>query len=1229
MKKDFFIVGIGASAGGLEAIESFFKNLPSDSGAAYVIIQHLSPDYKSLMGELLGRHTKLPIYRAEEGMAILPNSVYLIPPRKNMTIYERRLYLTDQTKSSIPNLPIDIFFRSLANDMGKLSIGVILSGTGSDGTLGLKAIKEQGGIIMAQDQDTAKFDGMPRSAIATGMVDFILSPDKMPETVAKFIKHPYIVKDEKKDIKDMTSDEALLRILRIIRDRVGVDFTYYKPNTILRRLEKRLGINQIESFKEYLEFLEHSPKEAQILYKDLLIGVTQFFRDTEAWKLLKRNILPNIFEKRENGLSARIWTVGCSTGEEAYSLAMLLSEYMEEQNKYFDVKIFATDLDKGHIEQASNGLYPESIASDVSPERLDKYFTKSEHGYKIKDSIRRMVIFAQQNIIKDPPFSKIDLITCRNMLIYLNAEMQRKILSMFYFSLISGGGLFLGSSESLGEVSDGFEVISNKWKLYIQKSGFSPPYIGNHTLTIGNTDRPNLGSSRQNFDYLIKDRQIIPDVIFSDLLEAVMPPSVIVSQELKVIHLFKDISKYLRLRPGKASFDLLGMVAKDLSVILSSMLNKVFKDQTDVNFRDIRLKDEKQNLNITARPVKDRVSQKTYAIISFEPASTPKKEIDPSQFDIKSEINLRYSELEKELQYTKENLQATIEELETSNEELQSTNEELVASNEELQSTNEELQSVNEELYTVNTEYQKKIEELTQLNNDMDNLLKNTNIGILYLDRKLRIRKFTKLISKIINIMDMDTGRPIDHISIKMDYSDFVNDIKQVRDTLIPIEKEIKVDDKTWNLIKILPYRTIENAIDGIAIVITDIDSLKASQDHVLQLSERLELAMSMGNLAWWDWDYNSGKVIASDQKAIMLGMKPENAKTFGVNDWTSLIHPEDYEKTMQDMRDHLTGKSKIYETEYRIKTVDGHWKWFYDKGGIVDLHQNKKPKRIAGIVFDITEVKESELAFKHLYQKMAQGVVYQNAKGEIISANPAAERLLGLSLDQMMGRKSIDKRWKSVKEDGSDFPGKEHPAMVALKTGKEVKNVVMGVYHPEKDEQVWIMVSASPMFNAGDKKPYQVFATFEDITQIKTQKEKIDRDYQQFYRILENSPIGKLVVDKDGKIVYTNKEAETIMGVSRDHILHRKYNDKAWDSRDEDGKKIPAAKLPFKLIQNGAKSIRYYYMSVKNDQGERMHIVVHASPMYDINQQLDGAIFSLEATHMYAPEIMKSWKEF
>lgn len=1086
MDKDFFIVGIGASAGGLEAIESFFKNLPSDTGAAFVIVQHLSPDYKSLMGELLGRYTKLPIYRAEEGMAVLPNSVYLIPPRKNMTIYEKRLYLTDQTKSQSPNLPIDIFFRSLAIDRGKHSIGIILSGTGSDGTLGLKAIKEQGGIIMCQDEESAKFDGMPRSAIATGMVDYILPPDSMPETLTKYIKHPYIVQDKVKAARDLTSDEALLRILRVIRDRVGVDFTYYKPNTILRRLEKRLGINQIESFKEYLEFLEHSPKEAHILYKDLLIGVTQFFRDQEAWKLLKKSVFPQLLEKRNNGLSVRIWTVGCSTGEEAYSLAMILSEYMDENNKFFDVKIFATDLDKEYIEQASNGVYPESIASDVTPERLDKFFTKTEHGYKIKDNIRRMVIYAQQNIIKDPPFSKIDLITCRNMLIYLNAEMQRKILSMFYYSLASSGGLFLGSSESLGEINDGFSVISNKWKLYVQKSGYIPPYVGNHTLNLGRTNKGNNIPFRQNFDYLIKDKQIIPDIVFSDLLEAVMPPSVVVNQELKVIHLFKDVSRYIKLRPGKATFDLLGMVAKDLSVILSSMLNKVFKDQTDVFFRDIKLKDEQSNINITARPIKDKVSQKVYAIISFEPAEEAKKDIDPTSFDIKSEVNLRYSELEKELQYTKENLQATIEELETSNEELQSTNEELVASNEELQSTNEELQSVNEELYTVNSEYQKKIEELTQLNNDMDNLLKNTNIGILYLDRKLKIRKFTKLISKIINIMDMDTGRPIDHISLKMDYNDFVEDIKSVRDTLRPVETEVKDEDGMWNLVKILPYRTIENAVEGIAIVILDIHKLKESQQSVLQLNERLDLAMSMGNLAWWDWDYPSGNVIASDQKALMLGLPPENAKSYSVTDWTKLIHPEDYDQTMQDMRDHLTGKRKLYETEYRIKTKSGNWKWFYDKGGIVTRDSDNKPLRIAGIVFDITDIKESESAFEYLFENMAQGVVYQNEKGEIISANPAAERLLGLSLDQMMGRKSIDKRWKAIHEDGSDFPGSEHPSMLALKTGKEVNNVVMGVFHPQKDTHVWISVNAKPMFIMGKKKPYQVFATFEDITHLK-----------------------------------------------------------------------------------------------------------------------------------------------
>ena len=1098
---DFFCVGIGASAGGLEAIETFFKNLPEKTGMAYIIVQHLSPDYKSLMGELLARYTNLPIYKVEDGMMIERDSVYLIPPKKNMTIFGRRLFLNELEHKEGLNLPIDIFFRSLALDIGKNSIGVVLSGTGSDGAMGIKAIKEAGGMIMVQDENSAKFDGMPRSSIATGMVDYILPPNEMPKKLLDYVKHPYIVKSDKTP-DDLSSGDTLLRILRIVRDRVGVDFTYYKPNTIVRRLEKRLGINQIENYSEYLEFLEQSPKEAQILYKDLLIGVTQFFRDADAFEIIKNEVIPRIIDSKSENTSLRVWTVGCSTGEEAYSIAILIAEYLEKINKSLEVKIFATDIDKDHVEIAGVGFYPESIVTDVSPERLEKYFDKKDNGYQVNEKIRRMVIYAQQNIIKDPPFSKIDMISCRNMLIYLNQEMQRKIISMFYYSLVPSGGLFLGSSESLGEMSDGFEVINNKWKIYRQKVGYKPPLITNYLMPLTRNIKP----VDKNFDFRIgaeavKKDSNLPDNILSDILERIMPASVILSEDFNILHVFGEVNDFIKLKPGKADFNILNLIRKELGVVMSSMLHKVMNDNKDVYFKDINLEGEKSQVNISAKALEDKISRKRFVLVSFEKVIFENKDTKKKfgeELDLGSEINQRYFEIEKELQFTKENLQATIEELETSNEELQSTNEELVASNEELQSTNEELQSVNEELYTVNTEYQKKIEELTQLNADMNNLLMNTDIGIVYLDKNLRIRKYTSKITKIINVMDMDIGRPIKHISINVDYPKFSEDIQMVLDTLKPKEVEIQDKQGNWSLVRILPYRTAENAVDGIAITLVD-----------------------------------------------------------------------------------------------------------------------------------ITNMVESEQKYKGLYNSMAQGVVNQDSKGKIISANPAAERILGLSLDQMMGRKSIDKRWKAIHEDGSDFPGDEHPSMVALKTGEKVLNQVMGVYHPEEKAHKWILVSAVPKFRKGEKKPYEVFATFEDITNQKNAEEELKRNVELMNRVLENSPTGKLVVDAEGLITYANKRAEDIMGVKISQIIKRKYNSIQWKILDVDGKQIPEEKLPFELLNNSKQEIRNYCMSMVDNNGQRRYIKVNASPMFDQEGQTEGGVFSIEEIDKNKTGGYKSWRDF
>ena len=629
-----------------------------------------------------------------------------------------------------------------------------------------------------------------------------------------------------------------------------------------------------------------------------------------------------------------------------------------------------------------------------------------------------------------------------------------------------------------------------------------------------------------------------------------------------------------------------------------------------------RLKEENKLVNITAKPLNDRFTSKRFVIVSFESVDNPVKEDDqevPEKFDLNNQLTERFIELEKELQFTKENLQATIEELETSNEELQSTNEELIASNEELQSTNEELQSVNEELYTVNSEYQKKIEELTQLNNDMNNLLKNTNIGILYLDRHLKIRKYTSMITRVINVMEMDINRPIRHISLNVKYRNFIKDIEEVRDTLQSKETELQDNEGNWNLIRILPYRTLDNAIEGITVTIVDISKLKQSERKVETIGNQLELVLSVGNVAWWDWNYLTHEVKFSDEKALMLGYDPKELNKFDVYDWTNQVHPQDYEPMMKAMKDHLEGKTIDYQSIYRIKAKNGTWKWFYDKGSVVERDVANKPVRITGIVLDMTSLKESENRYKYLFDSMYQGVVYQDVNGHIIAANAAAEHILGLTADQLMGRRSADPRWKAIHSDGSDFPGETHPSMVALKTGKEVSKQLMGIFHPVKNKYCWILVSAMPQFREGEVKPFQVFTTFDDITdQIEAEKE-ITRMNKLLFRVLDNSSDGKLVVDKTGKITYVNKRVETLFQRPASEIVNRFYNDASWKSTDADGKTLTDEMLPFALVVETKTELRNFIMTIEGTDHQPIELKISGSPIYDENGEVEGVVFSIE----------------
>jgi two-component system CheB/CheR fusion protein len=837
-------VGIGASAGGLEAIEAFFKHMPVESGMAFVVIQHLSPDYKSLMVELLSKRTPIMVQRAENGMQVQANHIYLIPPKKNLTIFHGRLLLNDQDYGHGINLPIDIFLRSLAEDLGKKSIAVILSGTGSDGMRGLQAIKEAGGLAMVQDEDSAKFDGMPRAAASTGLADFILPPSKMPKRLIAYAKHPYVSDTDRTELL-LGDDDGLTRIFSLLRTKMKVDFAFYKSNTVVRRIERRMTINQTLNLKEYVQVIESNPSELTNLYRELLIGVTSFFRDPAAFHILRSTYLPELVTTKK-GRDLRIWVAGCSTGEEAYSIAIILREVMEQMGKTMNVKIFATDIDHEAITQAGNGEYPESIAADVEAGLLAKYFFRKGDLYQIVRTIREMVVFAQHNLIKDPPFAHIDLVSCRNLLIYLQPVLQHKAMDMFNFSLAAGGLLFLGTSETIGEMMDYFAALHHKWKIYRcrgKRRQLNPPIITEQVLSTNDAQLINSVSARKGLRQQREEAQLL-DRLLHSLSGDYLPLVLVVNDLMEVVHIVGDTGGLFKLPVGKMSNDIQKMAVKGLAIPLATGLQKVFKEQEPISFTQIRLRNNDDVLPVRMRikPLLGKKNQPSLAVVFIEKGTVVAKNgftEEVQAYDLDKEAQQRITDLENELQFSRENLQATIEELETSNEELQAANEELLASNEELQSTNEELQSVNEELYTVNAEFQSKIIELTELNNDMNNLMGNTRIATMFLDENLDIRKFTPGVEHVYKIIQSDLGRPLSHLAHRLKEPwDLGKIAEQVQNSKEPRELEVCTMEGRWFLMRVLPYFITPETTSGIVLTLIAIDNIKKAQLALKQEKE-------------------------------------------------------------------------------------------------------------------------------------------------------------------------------------------------------------------------------------------------------------------------------------------------------------------------------------------------------------------------------------------------------
>ncbi len=1095
-------VGIGASAGGLEAIEAFFKHMPPRNNLAFIVVQHLSPDYKSLMVELLSKKTEMPVHRAEDGMEVRAANVYLIPPKKNLTIFHGKLVLNDKEINQGINLPIDIFLKSLAEDQAERSIAVILSGTGSDGTRGVRVIKELGGMVMVQDEESAKFDGMPRAAISTGLADIILPPEKMPEQLLAYIAHPYISGKKQSDLLLKDAD-ALTRLFAELRDKTKVDFTYYKPTTITRRIERRMSVNQISDFENYVEYLQNYPGEVTALYRDLLIGVTNFFRDPDAMHELEEKWLPELLLRCKNR-EIRFWVAGCSTGEEAYTLAILAKEAMEKLAVSRDIKVFATDIDKDAVTSASTGIYPESIVGDLNPKIVAKYFYHKEEKLQIARHLREMVVFAQHNVIKDPPFTNIDLISCRNLLIYLQPVLQQKVFEMFNFSLNPDGLLYLGSSESVGDMDDCFAALHQKHKIF--KSTGKSQSLQKNVLHRRPQDKV---SPPQPFTYRDRNRRRTDSdsgrVIkqYLDIAaENYLPLSVVANERLEIVHIVGDTEGYFKLPSGPAEYSITKMAIKELAIPLSTGIQKVFRTGKPLNYTNIRLRrsEADQTLRIRIIPMPETKGYDPLVAVFFEKADSrpPITADEVTSYNVGEEAQQRITDLEQELQFARENLQATIEELETSNEELQATNEELLSSNEELQSTNEELQSTNEELYTVNAEHQNKIIELTELHNDVDNLLTNSGIGTLLLDENLEVRKFSPEISNIFHIMEKDIGRPVSHIAHRLTNIVPTETIKKVQQTNQMIEQDVEASNGRRYLARFIPYAIGPNAYSGIVSTFIDIteaqvisDNLACSRQTTLDISQYMPAGLFIYQRN------DKGELLLEKSNPEAERITGKNLEKWGGKRFEEIWPTADQDGLVDKLHTVMATGETCYLDNYKYTDdqLEGSYRIHIfrlpENRLAVSFEDSTEQRRMSG------DLEESERKYRNLFETMAQGVVYQDREGRVISANPAAERILGLTSEQMCGIGSIDPCWQAIDEHGSVLPGDKHPAMVALCTGQPVFGFIMGVHSPAFSEPRWILVNSSPQFHQNEELPYQVYSTFEDITDrygLFADGEKIER---------------------------------------------------------------------------------------------------------------------------------------
>jgi two-component system, chemotaxis family, CheB/CheR fusion protein len=851
------VVGIGASAGGLEVLEEFLKAMPPDAGVALIVVQHLSPDHRSHMVPLLAKHTSMPVCSAEDGMLLAPNAVFLIPPKKVLTVTGGALRLSERGAGLV--LPVDILFRSIAEEYRERSAGIVLSGTGSDGMRGVRAIKEAGGLVLVQDPSMAKFDGMPRAAAASGVADFILPVRELPGRLVACVAHAHELRAAETVGDALHDGSALDNIFGIVRRQTAVDFSSYKPSTIQRRIERRMAITQCSTLDDYLSLVQRSTQEVSALFREFLIGVTRFFRDSDVFEQVRRDVIPALVERTRPGESIRVWVPGCSTGEEAYSLAMLFEEHFEAGGRPREVKVFATDIDATALEVAGAGLYHDSIAADVSPERLSRFFTRQGESYQVARFLRQRVVFANHDLTRDPPFSRVSMVSCRNLLIYFAPLLQARVLTAFRFALKPGGFLLLGSSETAGEATSELAPVTGGAKLYVRTDvpAVSRELRPRATGVTGGLVAAEHSTGRA-------EARLAPAL--EALARALAPPTVLINEQHEVLHFFGEPPPLVRLGSGAPCLNLLQLLPTSVSSVLNLATHRALRDSEDVVYGPVQT--ELGPLRLDVRGVPGAGLQRQLLVSFTLLGSEPPIAGQPVAVNIDAQQQI--GDLQQELQFSRESLQATIEELETSNEELQATNEELTASNEELQATNEELQSVNEELHTLNAEFQRKIEELVRLNDDVHNLLLSTRIGLIFLDASLQVARFTSPMTELMNLRLRDVGRPIQDISFKFDATWFNVALRTVLETRQPMDRDHTLADGTTYLIRVAPYISEDPGGKGLVVTALNVTDARRIEERLGAVLDALPYQVAVVD--------TGGTIVAVNAEWLRFGL--ENGAT-------------------------------------------------------------------------------------------------------------------------------------------------------------------------------------------------------------------------------------------------------------------------------------------------------------------------------------------------------------